>query len=89
MEAEAERLTAMRERQLSVLEEIYFNGHPQQRLPGNLNISVGAGRASRLSHQALGTGGTPVLREALSAYLNFSDIQSLCLLRFFKILSYL
>lgn len=43
MEAEAERLIALRERlrsQLSVLEDIYFNGHPQQRLPGNLNISV-------------------------------------------------
>ena len=42
--AEAERLTALRESlrsQLSVLEEIYSNGHPQQRLPGNLNISVG------------------------------------------------
>ena len=44
MEAEAKRLTGLRERlrsQLSVLDEIYINGHPQQRLPGNLNISVG------------------------------------------------
>ncbi|NER38851.1 MAG: aminotransferase class V-fold PLP-dependent enzyme [Oscillatoria sp. SIO1A7] len=44
MEAEAKRLIGLRERlrsQLSVLEEIYINGHPQQRLPGNLNISVG------------------------------------------------
>jgi len=43
MEQEAARLTAMRERMrkgiLDALEEVYLNGHPTQRLPGNLNVS--------------------------------------------------
>ncbi|MEA5617952.1 IscS subfamily cysteine desulfurase [Cronbergia sp. UHCC 0137] len=42
-ETENQRLTALRERlwkQLSNLKGIYLNGHPQQRLAGNLNISV-------------------------------------------------
>ena len=37
------RLTELRERlwsQLSQIDGIYLNGHPTQRLPGNLNISV-------------------------------------------------
>lgn len=41
--SESERLTQLRERlwqQLSQLEGIYLNGHPVQRLPGNLSISV-------------------------------------------------
>lgn len=40
---ETERLTALRQRlwqQLSELEGVHLNGHPTQRLPGNLNISV-------------------------------------------------
>jgi len=43
MAAEAERLTALREgmrREITGrLEEVYLNGHPTQRLPGNLNLS--------------------------------------------------
>lgn len=40
---ESDRLTQLRLRlwnQLEQLEEIHLNGHPTQRLPGNLNISV-------------------------------------------------
>ncbi|WP_310484277.1 IscS subfamily cysteine desulfurase [Chamaesiphon sp. VAR_48_metabat_403] len=43
MDAETARLTELRTRlwsQLSQLDGIYLNGHPTQRLPGNLNISV-------------------------------------------------
>jgi cysteine desulfurase len=43
MASETARLTELRDRlwsQLSQLEGIYLNGHPTQRLPGNLNISV-------------------------------------------------
>ncbi len=43
METETKRLTDLRQnlwQQLSKLEGIYLNGHPTQRLPGNLNISV-------------------------------------------------
>ena len=43
MSAEGERLTALRERLkagiLSQLDEVYINGHPLRRLPGNLNMS--------------------------------------------------
>jgi cysteine desulfurase len=43
MAAEAERLVALRERLkqgiLAVLDEVSVNGHPTQRLPGNLNMS--------------------------------------------------
>ncbi|MEO0970179.1 MAG: IscS subfamily cysteine desulfurase [Cyanobacteria bacterium J06639_18] len=40
---ECERLTHLRDslwKKLSQLEGIYLNGHPTQRLPGNLNVSV-------------------------------------------------
>jgi cysteine desulfurase len=43
MDAETARLSALRERlwsQISQLEGIYLNGHPTQRLAGNLNVSV-------------------------------------------------
>jgi len=43
MEAEGERQAKLRDRawqELSQLEGVYLNGHPSQRLPGNLNISV-------------------------------------------------
>ena len=43
MEAEAKRLTSLRQRlweKLQTLENIFLNGHPTQGLPGNLNISV-------------------------------------------------
>jgi cysteine desulfurase len=43
LEAESERLTQLRQRlwqPLSQLEGIYLNGHPSQRLSGNLNISI-------------------------------------------------
>ncbi|MEH2180437.1 cysteine desulfurase family protein [Nostoc sp.] len=42
-ETETQRLTQLRQRlweQLSQVQGIHFNGHPQQRLAGNLNISV-------------------------------------------------
>jgi len=43
MEAEAARLTTLREKLrvgiMSQLEEVTLNGHPTQRLPGNLNLS--------------------------------------------------
>jgi cysteine desulfurase len=43
MYAEGERLTALRERLrhglLSQLDQVYVNGHPLERLPGNLNVS--------------------------------------------------
>jgi cysteine desulfurase len=43
MGAEGERLTALRERLkagiLTDLDEVYLNGHPTERLPGNLNLS--------------------------------------------------
>jgi len=42
-ECEGERLAALRERLkggiLSQLDEVYINGHPLRRLPGNLNMS--------------------------------------------------
>ena len=43
METEGERLEKLRDRaweQLSQLEGVYLNGHPTERLAGNLNISV-------------------------------------------------
>ena len=43
MSAEGERLIALRERLkegiFAEIEEVYINGHPTQRLPGNLNLS--------------------------------------------------
>jgi cysteine desulfurase len=43
MAAEAERLTSLRERLkkkiVDQLEEVYINGHPTERLPGNMNMS--------------------------------------------------
>ncbi|HLN88279.1 MAG TPA: aminotransferase class V-fold PLP-dependent enzyme, partial [Candidatus Limnocylindrales bacterium] len=43
MSAEGERLVALRERLkagiFAELDEVYINGHPVQRLPGNLNMS--------------------------------------------------
>jgi cysteine desulfurase len=43
MAAEAERLTRLRERLrqgiMGRLDEVYLNGHPTERLPGNLNLS--------------------------------------------------
>lgn len=43
MKSETKRLTKLRDRlwhKLSDLDGVYLNGHPTQRLPGNLNISV-------------------------------------------------
>ncbi|MBS0017079.1 MAG: IscS subfamily cysteine desulfurase [Arthrospira sp. SH-MAG29] len=43
MAREAQRLTKLRDRlwnQLSTLDDIRLNGHPTQRLPGNLNVSI-------------------------------------------------
>jgi cysteine desulfurase len=44
IEEETERVVSLRQRlweQLESIGEIYINGHPTKRLPGNLNISVG------------------------------------------------
>lgn len=45
LETEAVRLTALRERLKAAIEkeldEVSLNGHPQERLPGNLNMSFG------------------------------------------------
>ncbi|NEQ76811.1 MAG: IscS subfamily cysteine desulfurase [Okeania sp. SIO2C9] len=43
MESEAKQLTTLRQQlweKLQTVENIFLNGHPTQRLPGNLNISV-------------------------------------------------
>ncbi|MGD1715903.1 IscS subfamily cysteine desulfurase [Dapis sp. BLCC M172] len=43
MESEAKKLSSLRQQlweKLQTLENIFLNGHPTQRLPGNLNISV-------------------------------------------------
>lgn len=43
LSAEAQRLTALRQRlwqRLETLPGVWLNGHPTQRLPGNLNLSV-------------------------------------------------
>lgn len=50
--AEAERLAALRDRLWSRLaeglEDVHRNGHPERRLPGNLNVSFGGVAADRL-----------------------------------------
>jgi cysteine desulfurase len=50
--AEAERLAALRDRLWSRLAEslgdVHRNGHPERRLPGNLNVSFGGVAADRL-----------------------------------------
>lgn len=51
-ETETQRLTQLRQslwNQLSQLEGVYLNGHPTQRLPGNLNISVAGVDGAALS----------------------------------------
>ncbi|MEM1170432.1 MAG: IscS subfamily cysteine desulfurase [Cyanobacteria bacterium P01_H01_bin.35] len=58
MESEAKRLTNLRQRlweKLQILENIFINGHPTERLPGNLNISVEGvdGQALLLGLQSL------------------------------------
>ena len=43
MESETQRLTSLRQRlweKLQTVENIFLNGHPTQRLPGNLNVSI-------------------------------------------------
>jgi cysteine desulfurase len=59
MDSENQRITAMRDRlwqALSPLKGIYLNGHPTQRLSGNLNISVAG-----IDGQALLLGLQPVM----------------------------
>ena len=64
LESEAQRLTAMRERfwkkLTSELDEIYLNGHPTKRLPGNLNVSYayveGEGLMMGMSDLAVSSG---------------------------------
>ncbi|AFY83139.1 IscS subfamily cysteine desulfurase [Oscillatoria acuminata] len=58
MESEGDRLTRLRQRlweQLQSLESVFLNGHPTQRLAGNLNISVGGvdGQALLLGLQSV------------------------------------
>jgi cysteine desulfurase len=62
--AESHRLSALRDTLWQTLEplgNIYLNGHPQQRLPGNLNFSVGGVKGAALllaltPHLALSSG---------------------------------
>jgi len=59
MPSESKRLLQLRDRlwqKISQLEGLYFNGHPTQRLPGNLNVSI-----SNVDGQALLLGLQPVL----------------------------
>ena len=64
MDAEAERLLRLRRRMLArlseSLEEISLNGHPERRLPGNLNLSFEGIEAdaliSELKEVAISTG---------------------------------
>jgi cysteine desulfurase len=59
MPAESQRLRQLRDRlwsQLSAIDGITLNGHPSQRLPGNLNISVAG-----VDGQALLLGLQPVM----------------------------
>ncbi len=59
MESEAKRLTSLRQRlweKLQTLDNIFLNGHPTQRLAGNLNVSV-----EGLDGQALLLGLQPVM----------------------------
>ncbi|HEY9837903.1 MAG TPA: aminotransferase class V-fold PLP-dependent enzyme, partial [Vampirovibrionales bacterium] len=58
MESECDRLTTLRQRlwqQLQSLESVFLNGHPTQRLAGNLNISIGGvdGQALLLGLQSV------------------------------------
>ena len=58
MESECDRLMTLRQRlweQLQSLESVFLNGHPTQRLAGNLNISVGGvdGQALLLGLQSV------------------------------------
>jgi cysteine desulfurase len=58
MESECDRLTRLRQRlweKLQSLDSVFLNGHPTQRLPGNLNISVGGvdGQALLLGLQSV------------------------------------
>lgn len=58
MASEGDRLTRLRQRlweQLQSLESVFLNGHPTQRLAGNLNISVGGvdGQALLLGLQSV------------------------------------
>jgi cysteine desulfurase len=58
-EAETQRLVALSDRlwqQLSSLPGVYLNGHPSQRLPGNLNLSV-----EKVDSQALTLGLQPIV----------------------------
>ncbi len=64
MEAEAERIRALRDRLqsgiLSHLEEVYLNGHPDRRLPGTCNLSFayveGESLVTGLNDNALSSG---------------------------------
>lgn len=59
MPAESQRLRQLRDRlwnQLSAIDDITLNGHPSQRLPGNLNLSVAG-----VDGQALLLGLQPVM----------------------------
>jgi cysteine desulfurase len=64
LESEAKRLTGLRERLWKKisgeLDEVYLNGHPTQRLPGNLNVSFayveGEGLMMGMSDLAVSSG---------------------------------
>jgi cysteine desulfurase len=52
LDSEAARLAELRQRLwsrlASELDDVYLNGHPERRLPGNLNVSFGGVEAARL-----------------------------------------
>ncbi|MGF1491041.1 MAG: cysteine desulfurase family protein [Microcoleaceae cyanobacterium] len=77
--AEAERLTQLRTQlweNLSVLDGIYLNGHPTQRLAGNLNISV-----DRVDGSALLLGLQPTIAVSSGAACSSTRIEPSHVLR--------
>ncbi|WP_421659281.1 cysteine desulfurase family protein [Leptothermofonsia sp. ETS-13] len=72
MSSETQRLIYLRDRlwqKLSQLEDIDLNGHPTQRLPGNLNVSV-----SGVDGQALHLGLQPVMAVSSGAACTSAQI---------------
>jgi len=72
-EAENSRITALRERMWCALQadlpDVFLNGHPEQRLPGNLNLSFAGVPAGRL------LGALPTLAVSTGAACSSGDGQ--------------
>jgi cysteine desulfurase len=72
-EVETQRLTQLRDRlwqQLQKVGDIYLNGHPTQRLPGNLNVSVAG-----VDGQALLLGLQPVVAVSSGSACTSAEIK--------------